>query len=283
MRASPDDITVLTVAANSGGALLQWRDAWTPTGCRLLVADNGSSDGFPGRSDVPVIRTGGNLGFGCGVNIAVAACATPLVLVTNPDTVPENPRSLAALLDHHREGTLSGAVLLDGTGKPIPSGGRWPTVPWVAAQVFRRAKTLWQGTPPNWVQGALILVERSLFLDTLGGFHRDYPLYFEDVDLCARAHAKAIETRFCEKARFVHREGSGAPSAGEVRLACFHWGMWKWFDLNRPDSSEAVRRLVMLKCLVRMGIFPGSSPERKGYAAALSSLRTRVAPGLPHL
>lgn len=284
MRASPGDVTVVTVAANSGEALLRWRDAWIPSGCRLLVADNGSSDGFPGKSGVPVILTGGNPGFGCGVNAAVAACDTPLVLITNPDTVPENGHSLAALLAYHREGSLSGAVLLDGTGKPTPSGGRWPTVPWVAAQLLGRAKSLWKGSPPDWLQGALICSERLTFLNSLGGFQRVFPLYFEDVDLCARAHAKSVPTRFCEGARFVHREGTGAPPVGEARLACFHWGMWKWFDLNRPASSETVRLLVMLKCLSRTSISSwSSSTVRKGYKAAFSALRDRVPPKLPLL
>lgn len=283
MRASPGDVTVVTVAANSGEALLHWRDAWIPSGCRLLVADNGSSDGSPEKSGVPVIQTGGNLGFGHGVNAAVRACDTPLILVTNPDTLPETQGSLTALLEFHREGTLSGAVLLDGSGNRTVSGGRWPTVPWVAAQVLRRARPLWNGSSPDWIQGALIFAERSIFMDSLGGFHRDYPLYFEDVDLCARALAQSVETRFCDDARFVHREGTGAPPAGAVRLACFHWGMWKWFDLNRPGSSDTVRRLVILKCMARMGVFSGPSPERKGYAAALSALRSRVAPELPRL
>jgi GT2 family glycosyltransferase len=283
MRASPGDVTVVTVAANSGEALLHWRDAWTPSGCRLLVADNGSSDQSPAKSGVPVIQTGGNMGFGAGVNAAVRACETPLILVTNPDTLPETPSSLPALLGFHREGTLSGAALLDGAGNLAASGGRWPTVQWVAAQVFRRARPLWNGLPPNWIQGALILAERSLFISELGGFHRDYPLYFEDVDLCARAHARSVETRFCEGARFVHREGTGAPPAGAVRLACFHWGMWKWFDLNRPGLSGTVRWLVMLKCLVRMSVFPASSPERQGYALALTALRSRISPTLPSL
>lgn len=230
-----------------------------------------------------MIQTGGNMGFGAGVNAAVRACETPLILVTNPDTLPETPSSLPALLGFHREGTLSGAALLDGAGNLAASGGRWPTVQWVAAQVFRRARPLWNGLPPNWIQGALILAERSLFISELGGFHRDYPLYFEDVDLCARAHARSVETRFCEGARFVHREGTGAPPAGAVRLACFHWGMWKWFDLNRPGLSGTVRWLVMLKCLVRMSVFPASSPERQGYALALTALRSRISPTLPSL
>lgn len=283
MRASPGDVTVVTVAANSGEALFRWRDAWTPSGCRLLVADNGSSDGSPERSGLPVVPVGGNPGFGCGVNAAVAACDTPLVLITNPDTVPEKGDSLASLLGFHREGTLSGAVLLDGSGNAAPSGGRWPTVPWVAAQVTGRAKSLWRGLPPDWIQGALICSERLTFLSSLGGFSREFPLYFEDVDLCSRAKARSIGTRFCEGARFVHREGTGAPSAGAARLACFHWGMWKWFDLNRPASSETVRRLVMLKCLVRICMFPWSPPRRRGYGTALSALISRTAPKLPPL
>lgn len=281
MRASPGDVTVVTVAADSGEALVRWRDAWAPAGCGLLLADNGSTDGFPEKCRVPVVPTGGNLGFGPGINAAAARCETPLVLVTNPDTVPASEDSLRILVDQHRQGALSGGRLLDFRGRPVPSGGRWPTVPWVAGQVFFRTSSLWRGGRPDWIQGSLILADTSVLMDTLGGFHRDFPLYFEDVDLCAGALSKGIPTVFIPGARFIHREGTGAPSARAVRISCFHWGMWRWFARHRSGAAPLVRWLVMRKCLVRMAAAERGSPVRTGYKRALDSLRRRIPPELP--
>ncbi len=283
MRASPAQVTVITVAANSGEALFRWRDAWTPTGCSLLVADNASSDGCPAASGLALVPTGCNHGFGFGVNAAVKACGTPLVLVTNPDTLPETAGSLESLIGFHREGSLSGATLIDTGGCVTGSGGRWPSVPWVASQVLRRARPLWNGPRVDWVQGALILAERSLFLDRLEGFHSDFPLYFEDVDLCARARALGASSSICTGARFVHREGTGAPTAMAIRIASFHWGMWRWFVRHKPRSASLVRVLISLKCVSRMSVFRRGSPMWTGYSDALSSLRRGEAPTLPEL
>ncbi len=281
MRASLRDVTVVTVAADSGEALFRWRDAWAPTGCGLLLADNGSSDGFPGKCGVPLVSTGGNVGFGGGVNAAAARCETPLILVTNPDTAPASDESLRILVERHRRGSLSGGGLLDSRGCPVPSGGRWPTVPWVAGQVFFRASSLCRGGRRDWIQGSLILAETEVFLGKLGGFHRDFPLYFEDVDLCARALSKGIATTFVPDARFFHREGTGAPAAGAVRISCFHWGMWRWFVRHRPRAASLVRWLIIWKCLVRIAVAGERSAVRAGYETALDSLRRRVPPELP--
>jgi GT2 family glycosyltransferase len=281
MRASPGDVTVVTVAADSGEALIRWRDAWAPTGCALLLADNGSTDGFPGKSRIPVVPTGGNVGFGPGINAAAARCETPLILVTNPDTAPASEDSLRILLKSHRKGTLSGGGLLDSRGRPVPSGGRWPTVPWVAGQVFFRASSLWRRGRPDWIQGSLILAETAVFLGELEGFHRDFPLYFEDVDLCAGALSRGIATVFLPGAAFVHVEGTGAPSARAVRISCFHWGMWRWFVRHRPGAAPLVRWLVMRKCLFRMAAAERGSSVRKGYEKALHALRRRIPPELP--
>jgi len=283
MRASPSEVTVVTVAANSGEALLRWRDAWVPTGCGLLAADNGSSDGMPERAGVPLVRTGGNRGFGAGVNAAAEACSTGLILITNPDTLPANPGSVSELLAFHREGTLSGAALVDEAGNPTPSGGRWPSIPWVAAQVLLRARPLWEPDRVEWIQGALILAERDLFLKGLQGFHPDFPLYFEDVDLCARARSARVGVGFCPHARFTHIQGTGAPSAPAVRLGCFHWGLWRWFVRHRPGKAPLARRLILLKCAVRSALRKRGSPEREGYAIARSSVMSGVAPVLPPL
>lgn len=273
----------MTVAANSGEALLHWRDSWRAAASPLLIVDNGSSDGFPEKSGVPLIRAPGNIGFGPGINLGARAVDTRLILITNPDTLPENPGELQRLLSFHETGTLSGGLLVNRRGEPEPSGGVWPTVSWVAGQIPFRARRLWREDRVDWVQGALILTETRCFLHNLQGFHRDFPLYFEDVDLCARALDLGVATRFDRRARFVHIEGSGAPSAPGVRISCFHWGLWRWFEGHRPASAAKVRRLLRAKCLLRLLILPRNSPVRKGYSLALGSLTRGEPPSLPSL
>jgi len=272
-------LTVLTVSWNSGGRLLQWSREWGELGCRLLVADNGSTDGAPARCGARVVQTGGNRGFGAGINAAAAAADTELVLVTNPDTLPGPRGSLDALLLGYEPGSLSGAQLVDARGDPVPSGGIWPTVRWVAGQVAGRASTLWRPGRVDWVQGALMLAERELFLDTLGGFSDEFPLYFEDTDICARAASIGVPRRFTDAARFLHAEGTGAPGSRAARLAGFHWGLWRWFVRHRPGRAGTVRALLVLKCAGRAAA--GGRDTREGYRASLSAILGGTMPALP--
>src|SRR3954451_1850631 len=79
------------------GVVVHWRNedllaelaaAW-PRDPRfeLLVVDNGSSAPLP--ADVRVLRPGRNLGFAGGANTGVAAAKGGIVLILNPDAVPE--------------------------------------------------------------------------------------------------------------------------------------------------------------------------------------------------
>jgi GT2 family glycosyltransferase len=273
------DLTVLTVAWNSGESLIRWSEAWKPLGCRLVVADNGSTDGAPGSCGADVVALGRNAGYGGGINAAALQADTGLLLITNPDTVPLSGESAGILLDRFEPGTVTGAQLVDTGGAPSPSGGVWPSARWVAAQMVRRASTLWKPTRTDWIQGALMLVERELFLSGLSGFSDEFPLYFEDTDLCARAASAGHGCRLVPEARFVHAEGTGAPRSPVPRLAGYHWGLWRWFRRHRPGSAGTVRAMLVVKCVGRLA--SGRSGIRAGYRAALSSLVKARMPQLP--
>lgn len=141
--------------------------------------------------EVTVLPFVGNDGFGAGINRAVKAAVTPLVLVTNPDTLPLDQNSLETLTERHQKRILSGGLTVDHSSRTIHSTGRWPDLTWIRKQILGSAKSLWQENRIDWLQDSLILAYRDDCLE-LGGFSKTYPLYFEDVDLCAKAEKAAL-------------------------------------------------------------------------------------------
>jgi len=276
-----EDVTVVTTAFGNPEGVMQWASRWLELKVRCIVCDNGGvlPEALP--DSVVVLPFTGNTGFGGGINRAVSCADTPLVLVTNPDTLPCSPNSLLSLMESHLPGSISSGVLLDSEGREVPSGGIWPNIIWLKRQIFGRTKSLWRDDRIDWIQGALFLCHKQDFLE-LQGFSPRFPLYFEDVDLCARAKKQGMEISFCRKCRFIHDEGSGADKATATRLSCFHWGMLEYFRIHDPENAEAVRKMIMAKCMLRMFAYGLVNPEAaRGYFRALQSVSSGIAPLLP--
>lgn len=274
-------VTVVTTAFGRNGQVREWADAWYAAGCRRVVCDNGGtiSDGFPDGTDVLPYQ--GNSGFGAGINRAAMKAETPLILITNPDTLPCDESHIDRFLELHTVDSISGGLTVDRLGAEVHSTGIWPSLAWVRKQLFRPAETLWRSGRADWVQGSLMLVERSAFLE-LGGFHGDYPLYFEDTDFCARAVNAGMKIRIQPESRFIHQEGTGSSGSSAVRLSCFHWGLVEFFKNHIPEEARTARRLVLTKCLLRtfaLGLLRPDSAA--GYRRALKSLLSNTPPRLP--
>ena len=70
--------------------------------CRVIVADNGSTDGALGEiarlyPRVRLIENGANLGFAAGNNHAIRTTTAPWIALLNNDTIPD-PGWLGALV-----------------------------------------------------------------------------------------------------------------------------------------------------------------------------------------
>jgi len=110
-------ITVVTVNWNTLPfleALLDIVSARSPAGTRILVVDNGSSDGsrefLRGRSDVDSILLPINIGHGLALDLAVAKVTTDIVVVLDVDAFPISDAYLDASLEALAAGkVLSGA------------------------------------------------------------------------------------------------------------------------------------------------------------------------------
>ncbi len=274
-------VTVVTVAFGSPDVVGTWINEWSDTGASCIISDNGNLMPASTGNRARVLPFTGNEGFGAGINRAVLESDSPVVLITNPDTLPRSAESLSNLLDYHTRGSITGALTVDSSGKEVHSTGIWPDRAWVKSQVFRQAENLWREDQIDWLQGSLMMVHRDDFL-RIGGFSSRFPLYFEDVDVCSRGRKQGMNIDYFKQGGFIHDEGSGSDQARVTRLSCYHWGLLEFFRNHDPGNAEVVRKMIIAKCILRSISYAVVDVKAaRGYYRALLSVLKGVAPKLP--
>lgn len=189
----------------------------------LLVVDNGSSAPLP--PGLRVLRPGKNLGFAGGANAGAAKAKGEIVLILNPDAIPE-----AGALDRLLEGFAAcpGAAGLaprlvgtDGQAQSAWQLRRLPSPLALVLQAFpgfggtpRGGAEPEAGTPVEQPAAAALAFRRQA-LAAVGGFDGSfYPAWFEDVDLARRLRDRSQTLRYWPAARFRHGLGSTVPRLG---------------------------------------------------------------------
>jgi GT2 family glycosyltransferase len=191
----------------------------------IIVVDNGSSDCTRTeveRRGIRLIANQANLGFAGGVNQGVRATSAPLVLLLNPDT--HVIRGIDALADRFGDPTVgaAGGLLLSADGTP-QRGFFARSLPTPAALIFEvmGINRLWPRNPVNWhyrclglnpmrsqaieqPAGAFLMLRREAW-ERVGGFdERFWPIWFEDVDFCARLRMGGWSVFYEPNAAAVH-------------------------------------------------------------------------------
>ncbi len=193
-----------------------------------MVVDNASTDDTCRRipaTGVRLIANQRNAGFAAAVNQGVRATSAPLVLLLNPDTrVETGLTSLTDCFDDEKTGG-AGGLLISSNGR-AQSGFMARNLPTPAALALEvlGINRVWKGNPVNWhyrclgndpmvpafvdqPAGAFFMFRRSAWRQ-LGGFDESFwPVWFEDVDFCARLRAAGYLVRFDPSARAIHRGG----------------------------------------------------------------------------
>ena len=171
---------------------------------------------------VRVLENDRPLSFAANANLGATRTAHELVLVANPDAVPE-PDAVAVLRDFMAAHPHAGAVgpqMLYSDGTWQPSRRSFPTV---GGTIVRRTPLRKVFPPVEWQRrhyllderpeepvladtmlGAFILLRRAM-LDDIGGWDSRFRMYCEDIDLNYRA-AKAGWERWYVPEAVVHHE-----------------------------------------------------------------------------
>jgi N-acetylglucosaminyl-diphospho-decaprenol L-rhamnosyltransferase len=190
----------------------------------LLLIANPVPDSVPVAlpPSVRVLRNERVLSFAANANVGTANTAHELVLIANPDAVPE-PDAVAILrgfMEEHPRCGVAGPRMLYSDGSWQPSRRSFPTI---GATLVRRTPLRLVFPPLRYQRrhyllderpeepaetdtmlGAFLLQRRAM-LDAIGGWDAGYRMYCEDIDLNYRA-AKAGWERWYVPAAVVHHE-----------------------------------------------------------------------------
>jgi glycosyltransferase involved in cell wall biosynthesis/GT2 family glycosyltransferase len=251
------DIEVVVVAYGAPELL---RAALTPVaGMAITVVDNSSRPDIAAlcaEAGVRYIDSGGNIGFGAAVNLALEDRLLPGadVLLLNPDA-RITPDQIALL-----QGALRSAPDLASVGpEQVDESGRSAQVEWV----FPSPARAWLGAAglaslqrgPRFVIGSILLL-RAEALDQVGSFDERFFLYAEETDWAFRAHLLGWRHAAAPGVRGIH-VGAGTSRDDRLREAHFHasqeryfrkhFGWTGWQTARAAAWTGAMARALVLK------------------------------------
>jgi len=263
----------------------------------VVIVDNASTDGTPElvRRLAPwavVIDAGGNLGYGAGINLALATTECRRgVYVLNPDATPSpgsvdllaravesNPRTgIAVPRIVDRQGRLKFSLRREPTiaralGESVLGGRRAARFP-ALGELVSDPRCYVDGATADWATGAaMFLAPRTIA--AVGPWAEDYFLYSEETDYSLRARDAALGLRLVPAAEVVHRGGemSGSP-----------W-LWSLVAVNRTRLYRKRHRgvrsaLYWLAVLLNEGLraLLGRPTHREAFRALIRGVRPPTA------
>ncbi|MDT7757195.1 MAG: N-acetylglucosaminyl-diphospho-decaprenol L-rhamnosyltransferase, partial [Mycobacterium sp.] len=273
---SVDRLTVVTVTYSPGPHLDRFLASLahaTDLPVTVVMADNGSADGAPEEAlerhpDARLMRTGGNLGYGSAVNLAVAEYLkdsdAEFFIVANPD-VQWGPRSIDVLLEAAERWQLAGSLgplIRDPDGSVYPSarhqpsivrggmhavvGPMWKSNPWTAA--YRQERLEPSERAVGWLSGSCLLVRKAAF-DEIGGFDERYFMYMEDVDLGDRMRRAGWQNVYVPTAEILHDKGHATGRDPARNLAAHHTSTYTFLADRHPGWWQAPLRWAIKSAL----------------------------------
>jgi len=267
------DVTAIVVNFNAGDELRQALASiareLAGRGWEGFVVDNASQDGSAAIAHefapaVTLVANATNVGFGRGVNQALARARAPFVLIMNPDCQLQ-PGALAALeaeLRGEPQCAIAGPRILNPDGSVQGSARGDPDmftgffgrstalrrlVPWLAVSRRNvRDVSVPAGAPSlavDWLSGACVLARREALVAE-SGFDERYFLYWEDADLCRRLRTRGYEVRYVPAASAVHRVGLSSRTARAPSVRAFHESAYLYYATHVAPGALNPKRLL---------------------------------------
>ena len=215
-------------------------DVLTSGKARVIVWENGTgADAVTTLSDTieknqwddwaELLVSPTNLGFTGGNNRVIERVMESVnvpdyFLLLNSDTLVTNDSltTLIDFMDHNSAVGIAGSNLLTETGEHQCSPFRFPGIASefdhsLKLGVVSRLLSHWnvamippgKATSVDWVSGASMILRRKM-LEQIGLLDEDYFTYFEDVDLCKRAHQEDWGVWYVPQSQVIHLEGASS-------------------------------------------------------------------------
>lgn len=257
-NAAPEGGRCAVVIVNWNGAHLL-RDCLGPLADQefeLIVVDNASTDDSVRivRSEFPAARlivNEANLGFAVANNQGLRESSAPFVFLLNNDTVPDSDAiaELVSFLEDHPSVAIAGPTLVNVDGTPQDSCGPGPDLAteFLGKSMLHRllpGRRSWAPTQTrrvDWVTGAALMIRRSV-AEQLGGLDEEMFMFYEDLDLCARAREAGHEVWFVATPPIVHVGGATRRNVETKSLVDSFRSTDRFFAVHGPGWRRALVR-----------------------------------------
>jgi GT2 family glycosyltransferase len=199
-------------------------------GDELIVVENKAGDGsvevaLELAPQVRIVRPGRNTGFAGGVNAGAEAARGDLLVMLNPDAVPQQGwgEAIRRPWREDRGWVAWQALVADGSGAQINSAGNpvhFTGIVWAGGH----GKPVAEAPPPGEVaalSGACLAIPLDRWRE-VGGFPAEFFMYHEDVDLSVRLRMIG-GTIGIEPSAVVAHDYDFSASADK----------WRWLERNR--------------------------------------------------
>jgi hypothetical protein len=265
-----DDRTVgvVIVTYNSAdvvGACLGSLLGAASTPMQVVVVDNDSSDDtgdliaeqFP---QVTLIRKDQNRFYAAASNQGIQRVSGRYILLLNPDTILPvgGIDALSIFLDSHPDAAAVAPQLVYPNGRRQPSLREFPGLDtlWYdllgLAFLFPRSRTFgrWRmgyfdGQSERAVDQpmASCLMIRREALQQVGLFDESYPMFFNDVDWCARVKNAGLTIMYTPDIKITHQGGASVAKAKIRMIWMSHRAYWLY--LSRLHRGHLFKRLLV--------------------------------------
>jgi len=171
--------------------------------------------------EVSVFDSKKNIGFGAACNLGAKSANGELLLFLNPDTqfLSDYVSELLKEFANNTENIgIIGPRLITDDGKTQEWCAGKTITPW---QIIKNNlgiienKKIWESQKnifTDWVSGAALAIKRDVF-EKIGGFDKNFFMYFEDDDLCRRVRRLDYKICYFPTISVLH---SGGKSYGNV-------------------------------------------------------------------
>ncbi|MGZ8716365.1 MAG: glycosyltransferase [Gaiellaceae bacterium] len=252
-------VSAVVISHGHADELAHLLPALAPQVDELLVIAN-----VPGSlpPDLPpglrVLENAQPLSFAANANLGAAHTEHELVLIANPDAVPEPGaiEIMRAFMEERRRTGVVGPKMLYSDGTWQASRRRFPTV---GATIVRRTPLRllfpplrWQRrhyllderpdepAPADTMLGAFLLLRRAM-LDEIGGWDAGYRMYCEDIDLNYRAARAGWERWFVPTAVVHHEYAAVVDKRFLTRHTLWHARAMARFLRKHPERLLVLR------------------------------------------
>ena len=223
------DITIIIVSYKSEKMIIQNLEIIkkSPT----IIINNSRSDKFNTLIDnfknIKLITPDLNLGYGRANNLGVNQSKTPYFLIVNPDILL-NEKLINTLystfLNYNDDIGVVGPSLYDSNMKRRTNG----SISHVKKIRGSKLSSSINNIPEDnmccdFLVGCCLFMKRDFFME-LGGFDKDFFMYFEDNDLCDRIIKNGKTVVEVPSAKVIHLENSSSKknSFQNYKLAIIH-------------------------------------------------------------